>query len=128
MRNHINFVKYGGLKFAESAPRQGHVGFLAPGGEPEGYGGCNAFALAAARYWRASSSAGPGVVEVSSTGLEIWHQWRPRLARPALWPRLLKLLTDLATGRPERLAEQLACVLEFYQPLMEEKYDNPSSD
>lgn len=125
MRNHINFVKYGGLKFAESAHVKDLLAFLRLAENFKDTVAATRLLLLLPGIGVKRAAQALELLEVSSSGLEIWHQWRPPTASAALWPRLLKLLTDLATGKPERLAEQLACVLEFYQPLMEERYDDP---
>ncbi len=125
MRNHINFVKYGGLKFAESAHVKDLLAFLRLAENPKDTVAATRLLLLLPGIGVRRAAQALELLEVSSSGLEIWHQWRPPTASATLWPKLIKLLTDLAAGHPERLAEQMACVLEFYQPLMEERYDDP---
>lgn len=125
MRNHINFVKYGGLKFAESAHVKDLLAFLRLAENPKDTVAATRLLLLLPGIGVRRAAQALELLEVSSSGLEIWHQWRPPTASATIWPKLIKLLTSLAAGHPERLAEQMACVLEFYQPLMEERYDDP---
>ncbi len=124
MRNHINFVKYGGLKFAESAHVKDLLAFLRLAENPKDTVAATRILLMLPGVGARRAAQALELLEVSSTGLEIWNQWRPPAASVSLWPALIKLLTNLAAGNPERLEEQLACVLDFYQPLMEDRYDD----
>lgn len=125
MRNHINFVKYGGLKFAESAHVKDLLAFLRLAENPKDTVAATRLLLLLPGIGIKRAAQALELLEVSSSGLEIWHQWRPPSASASLWPKLLKLLINLAAGNPDQLAAQLACALEFYQPLMEERYDDP---
>ncbi|MGN6136065.1 MAG: ATP-dependent helicase [Aureliella sp.] len=124
MHNKINFVKYGGLKFAEAAHVKDLLAFLRLAENSQD-------SVAALRVLMLMPGIGPrkaaqclGMLEMSSSGLEIWNQLKPPASCSHLWPRLVKLLVNLAADRPERLADQLTATLEFYQPLMEQQYDN----
>ena len=126
MRNKINFVKYGGLKFAEAAHVKDLLAYLRLAENIKD-------SIAATRLLLIMPGIGPrkaaqclAMLEVSTTGLEIWNQVKPPANCSRTWPRLVQLLVDLAADRPERLADQLRAVLEFYRPLMEEQYDNAS--
>ncbi len=125
MRNHINFVKYGGLKFAESAHVKDLLAFLRLAENAKDTVAATRILLLLPGIGAKRAAQALELLEVSSAGLEIWHQFRPPAASAAVWPRLVKLLTSLAAGQPERLADQLASVLEFYEPLMEARYDDP---
>ena len=125
MRNHINFVKYGGLKFAESAHVKDLLAFLRLAENPKDTVAATRVLLMLPGIGARRAAQALELLEVSSSGVEIWHQWRPPAASAELWPKLLKLITSLAAGHPAGLAEQLSCVLEFYQPLMETRYDEP---
>lgn len=124
MRYKINFVKYGGLKFAEAAHVKDLLAYLRLAENTKD-------SVAALRVLLLMPGIGPrkaaqclAMLDVSSTGLEIWNQVKAPASCSRMWPRLVKLLVDLAADRPERLADQLRAVLEFYRPLMEEQYDN----
>lgn len=126
MRNKINFVKYGGLKFAEAAHVKDLLAFLRLA---ENYRD----PVAALRVLLLLPGIGPRkaaqcltMLDVSSTGLEIWNQLKPPASCSRMWPRLVKMLVDLANNRPERLVDQLSAALEFYRPLMEDRYDKAS--
>ena len=126
MRNKINFVKYGGLKFAEASHVKDFLAYLRLAENIKD-------SVAAARVLLLLPGIGPrkaaqcmAMLDVSSTGLQIWNQVKPPASCSRMWPRMVKLLVDLAADRPERLADQLAAVLEFYRPLLEDKYDNAS--
>ena len=125
MRNHINFVKYGGLKFAESAHVKDLLAFLRLAENAKDTVAATRLLLLLPGVGAKRAAQALELLEVSSTGLEIWHQWRPPSASAAMWPKLVKLLAELAADKPAGLAEQMACVLTFYQPLLEERYDNP---
>lgn len=124
MRNKINFVKYGGLKFAEAAHVKDLLAYLRLAENPRD-------SMAALRILFLLPGIGPRkaaqcleMLDVSSTGIAIWNQLKAPLSCRHLWPRMVSMLTDLAEDRPERLKDQLAVVLDFYRPLMEERYDN----
>jgi DNA helicase-2/ATP-dependent DNA helicase PcrA len=124
MRQRIHFVKYGGLKFAEAAHVKDLLAYLRLAENIQD-------TVAALRVLQLIPGIGPRkaaqcveMLDVSSTGLEVWNQVRPPASAAKLWSRFVWLLTELAHDRPERLADQLALVLEFYKPLMEERYDN----
>lgn len=123
-RNKIHFVKYGGLKFAESAHVKDLLAYLRLAENPKD-------SVAAVRVLLLLPGIGPKkaaqcleMLEVSSTGIEIWNQLKPPTKAASLWSRLVKLLGRLAVDQPQRLSDQLIAVLDFYQPLMEERYDN----
>lgn len=123
-RNKIHFVKYGGLKFAESAHVKDLLAYLRLAENPKD-------SVAAVRVLLLMPGIGPKkaaqcleMLEVSSSGIEIWNQLKPPTKSADLWSRLVKLLSKLAGGLPKQLSDQLIAVLDFYQPLMEERYDN----
>ncbi len=124
MRNKINFVKYGGLKFVESAHVKDLLAFLRLAEN-------NKDTVSAIRILLLLPGIGPRkasqlleMLEVSSSGLEIWQQFKPPAQSGLLWKKMLKLLTNLSQGKPTSLVDQLIATLQFYQPLLEERYDN----
>lgn len=124
MRQRIHFVKYGGLKFAEAAHVKDLLAYLRLAENIKD-------TVAALRILQLIPGIGPRkaaqcveLLDVSSTGLEVWKQVRPPANATKLWSRFVWLLTELAHDRPTSLADQLALVLDFYKPLMEERYDN----
>ena len=123
MREKIPYVKYGGLKFAESAHVKDVLAFLRLA---ENYRDM----VAALRVLLLIPGVGPkkasqciDTLEVSTTGLKVLDQIRAPANAKDIWSRLLVLLKKLADNNPSKLSDQLQITLEFYQPLMEEKYD-----
>ncbi len=62
-------------------------------------------------------------LEVASAGISVLGLFRAPANAKEMWGSLVKLLTRLADNEPAKLSAQLERVLEFYQPLMEAKYD-----
>ncbi len=123
MREKIPYVKYGGLKFAESAHVKDMLAFLRLA---ENYRDT----VAALRVLLLIPGVGPKkaaqcieTLEVASAGISVLGQVRAPANAKEMWGSLVKLLTRLADNEPAKLSAQLERVLEFYQPLMEAKYD-----
>lgn len=126
MRKKIPFVKYGGLKFAESAHVKDLLAYLRLAENVRD-------SVAALRVLLLMPGIGPKkaaqcmqLLELSSTGLSVLGQAKPPSASAGRWSPLVKLLVDLEQGKPKSLRGQLEQALEFYSPLMEERYDNAS--
>ncbi|MCC6511644.1 MAG: ATP-dependent helicase [Pirellulaceae bacterium] len=126
MRNKINFVKYGGLKFAEAAHVKDLLAFLRLAENPKDSVAVLRVLLLIPGIGARRAAQALDMLDASTTGLEIWHQLKPSAAAAGMWPKMIKMISGLAAGHPAALQAQLACVLEFYQPLMEERYDNAS--
>ena len=123
MREKIPYVKYGGLKFAESAHVKDMLAFLRLA---ENYRDT----VAALRVLLLIPGIGPKkaaqcieTLEVATTGVKVLGQIRAPANAKETWGSLVKLLTRLADNEPAKLSAQLERVLEFYEPLMEAKYD-----
>ncbi len=123
MRDKIPYVKYGGLKFAESAHVKDMLAFLRLA---ENYRDT----VAALRVLLLIPGVGPKkaaqcieTLEVSTAGVSVLGQIRAPANAKEMWGKLVKLLTRLAENEPVKLSAQLERVLEFYEPLMEAKYD-----
>ncbi len=123
MREKIPYVKYGGLKFAESAHVKDMLAFLRLA---ENYRDV----VAALRVLLLIPGVGPKkaaqcieTLEVATTGVRVLGQIRAPANAKETWNNLVKLLTRLADNEPVKLSAQLERVLEFYEPLMEAKYD-----
>lgn len=123
MREKIPYVKYGGLKFAESAHVKDMLAFLRVA---ENYRDT----VAALRVLLLIPGIGPKkaaqcieTLEVAATGVSVLGQVRAPANSKGTWAALVKLLTKLAENEPVKLSAQLERVLEFYEPLMEAKYD-----
>jgi DNA helicase II / ATP-dependent DNA helicase PcrA len=123
MREKIPYVKYGGLKFAESAHVKDMLAFLRLA---ENYRDT----VSALRVLLLIPGIGPKkaaqcieTLEVASAGVAVLGQVRAPGGSADLWKSLVQLLTQLANNEPAQLSKQLERVLSFYQPLMEAKYD-----
>ena len=123
MREKIPYVKYGGLKFAESAHVKDMLAFLRLA---ENYRDV----VAALRVLLLIPGVGPKkasqcieTLEVSTAGVSVLGQIRAPANAKEMWSNLVKLLTRLADNEPTKLSAQLERVLEFYEPLMQDKYD-----
>lgn len=123
MREKIPYVKYGGLKFAESAHVKDMLAFLRLA---ENYRDT----VAALRVLLLIPGVGPKkaaqcieTLEVASAGVSVLGQVRAPANAKEMWASLVRLLTRLAENEPAKLSAQLERVLAFYEPLMEAKYD-----
>jgi DNA helicase-2/ATP-dependent DNA helicase PcrA len=125
-RKKIPFHKFGGLKFVESSHIKDLLAFLRfaenqrdeiaavrslsllPGiGEKKALGLAQEFVTAG------------GVIQ----GLAIWKKWKPSKSTGNVWTKFVKLFEDLTSSKLT-LAKQIEATLKFYEPILEEKYDN----
>ncbi|MGB7158591.1 MAG: ATP-dependent helicase [Tepidisphaeraceae bacterium] len=121
-RRNIPFVKYGGLKFLEAAHVKDVLSILRLAENPRD-------ATSAFRVLQLLDGVGPAhakraIQHLSSHGYAFasWSDFVPPGAASAQWPRLVDLLTKIAPdGLP--LAEQIARVRTFYDPILERRYD-----
>lgn len=123
MREKIPYVKYGGLKFAESAHVKDMLAFLRLAENHRD-------TIAALRVLLLIPGVGPKkaaqcieTLEVATAGVSVLGQVKAPANAKEMWGNLVKLLTRLADNEPVKLSAQLERVLEFYEPLMEDKYD-----
>ncbi len=123
-RNKIHFVKYGGLKFADSAHVKDLLAYLRLAENHKDTVAALRVLLLMPGIGPKRASQGVDMLEVSTSGLEIWNQVRPPSGSIKIWKAFMQLLTRLTNDEPERLSEQLREVYQFYLPLMKEKYDN----
>ncbi len=123
MREKIPYVKYGGLKFAESAHVKDLLAFLR---FAENYRDT----VAALRVLLLIPGIGPKkaaqcltTLEIAAAGISVLGQVRAPSGSSDIWKDLVRLLTQLADNQPAKLSKQLERVLKFYEPLLEAKYD-----
>jgi DNA helicase-2/ATP-dependent DNA helicase PcrA len=121
-RRNIPFVKFGGLKFVETAHVKDLLGFLRLAENPRDR-------VAGFRVLQLLPGIGPGIARRSLALLEAGNcDWaalralRPPAASAELWPALIELMGSLA--RCVMWAGQLEQVRAFYDPLLEELYDH----
>jgi DNA helicase-2/ATP-dependent DNA helicase PcrA len=125
-RRNIPFVKYGGLKFMEAAHVKDLMAFLRLAENPgDVVAGGRVLVLlpgigpAKARDLMSQLLAGP-------RDFAVWAEAKVPGAAKDCWPKFVKLMRSLA-GTEQPLPAQVATVLGFYEPLLQDKYDNADS-
>lgn len=121
-RRKIPFVKYGGLRFVEAAHVKDILAFLRFAENP-------ADRVAGLRVLQLLPGIGPGTARrlidaalASGHGLGGLAALAPPPAARAFWPGLCALLLELAQTAP--WSGQIARVRRFYDPLLDDLYDN----
>jgi DNA helicase-2/ATP-dependent DNA helicase PcrA len=121
-RRNIPFVKFGGLKFIETAHVKDVLGFLRLAENPRDR-------VAGFRVLQLLPGIGPGTARKALALLEAGNfeiaalaGLSPPAASAGLWPALIDLLRALAARKA--FAGQLDLVRGFYDPLLEELYDH----
>jgi DNA helicase-2/ATP-dependent DNA helicase PcrA len=123
-RRNVPFVKYGGLKFLETAHVKDLMAFLRLAENPRDL-------VAGSRVLLLLPSIGPQrarqlLDELLEQGGQ-FAQWEdssiPRHC--PRWPAFVRLMTTLQEARATAIAAQISLVRDFYSPLLEEKYDQP---
>ncbi|MGH7135676.1 MAG: ATP-dependent helicase, partial [Pirellulales bacterium] len=125
-RRNIPFVKYGGLKFMETAHVKDLFAFLRLAENPRDV-------VAGTRLLMLLPGVGPKKARqlmdlLVAAGGEFgsWAQTRPPAAAEPYWPKLIELMRRLA-GMLADLSTQLQLVRKFYAPLLEMKYDHATA-
>ena len=129
-RRNIPFVKYGGLRFLETAHVRDLLSFLRMADNPlDAVAGFRVLVLL------------PGIGQAKASGLleqlrensgqfSAWQSWSPPNTLRDLWPQLLQLLNSLA-ARPRDLpggvSADIHSVRLYYTPLLESAYDNAAA-
>jgi DNA helicase-2/ATP-dependent DNA helicase PcrA len=123
-RRNIPYVKYGGLKFLEAAHVKDLMAFLRLAENPRDM-------VAGMRLLQLLPGIGPKRarqlmdLSVQAGGkLQAWADLPVCEAAKNAWPRLLDLMRQLAGQPPLELPSQINAVRRFYEPILEEKYDN----
>ena len=121
-RRNIPFVKYGGLKFLEAAHVKDVLSILRLAENPRD-------ATSAFRVLQLLDGVGPAHAKRAIQHLasqdhrfDAWRDFAPPAAAAAQWPRLVELLAKIAPDSLP-LAEQVALVRAFYDPILERRYD-----
>jgi len=122
-RAKIPFHKYGGLKFVEAAHVKDLMAFLRLAENPRDM-------VSGSRLLPLLPGIGPGKARqlmdtllAAGGSFDVWVEWRPPAAAAKIWPKFVKLLTDL-TDTKDDLPTQIGRVRKFYTPLLEAKYDH----
>ena len=125
-RRNVPFVKYGGLRFLETAHIRDLMSFLRLAENPlDSVAGFRVLVLL------------PGVGQVKAASLleslreggghfDTWAEWSPPTALKDHWPRLLHLLKEMEHRSESNagVATDIHATRLFYAPLLETKYDN----
>ena len=123
----IPYVKYGGLKFLEAAHIKDMMALLRLAENPRD-------PISGIRVLQLLPGIGPrtarnlldqlGPVEAP---FEPWKSLSVPGERRTVWKNLLKLLTFLRSEPAPPLAAQVHAIREFYDPILEQKYDSSGS-
>jgi len=125
-RRNVPFVKYGGLRFLETAHIRDLMSFLRLAENPlDSVAGFRVLVLL------------PGIGHVKAASLleslrdagghfETWASWTPPSALRDNWPKLIRLLQDMEQRAESDagVATDIHATRLFYAPLLETKYDN----
>ncbi len=122
-RRNIPYHKYGGLKFSETAHVKDLLAILRLAENPRD-------TVAGMRILVLLPGVGPKtakqlmeLIQSTGGGLEAWRAWKPPAATARIWTKWLRLLQQLISS-PKDVSAQIHAARTFYQPLLEEKYDN----
>jgi len=123
----IPFVKYGGLRFMDTAHVKDLLAVLRLAENPRDVAaGMRVLTLlpsvgpATARRWMLALEQGGGQWTA-------WQGLRASLAAQGVLKQLVKLLTGLSRQPAPRVTEQVHQVRAFYAPLLEERYDHSAA-
>ncbi|MDA1049608.1 MAG: UvrD-helicase domain-containing protein [Planctomycetota bacterium] len=123
-RQDIAYVKYGGLKFIESAHVKDLMSFLRLAENPRDR-------VAGQRVLTLLAGVGPKkamqlqqIVIDAGGDFAAWSATKPPAKAVDEWTQLVSLLQYLSAQADDNLAMQIQSVLTFYEPLMEGRYDN----
>ena len=125
-RRNVPFVKYGGLRFLETAHVRDLMSFLRLAENPlDSVAGFRVLVLM------------PGIGHVKAAALldnlrdggghfETWASWTPPSALKDDWPKLIRLLQEMEQRAESDagVATDIHAARLFYSPLLETKYDN----
>lgn len=124
-RSKIPFVKYGGLKFVEAAHVKDLLALLRLAENPRDI-------VAGSRVLMLLPGIGPKrarqLMEVLLVGggrFAAWEEQRVPDECRETWHDLVRLMRRLTNDSREELPPQVDAARRFYQPLLEQRYDNP---
>jgi DNA helicase-2/ATP-dependent DNA helicase PcrA len=123
-RHNIPFVKYGGLKFIETAHVKDLLGFLRLAENPRDI-------VAGSRVLVLLPGIGPKTAQrlleqLAESGGDFsdWRDTNVPTACENQWPKLVKLLSRISGATTAELPAQIHAIRDFYEPLLEKAYDN----
>lgn len=124
-RRNIPFVKYGGLKFLEAAHVKDALAVLRLAENPKD-------TISAQRVLQLIDGIGPAVAKKAVQHLAARHfdlkAWESFSCPPAAWEQWPNFVSMMISLRNDKLPlpDQVAKVREFYSPVLEKRYDNPT--
>lgn len=126
-RCNIPFVKYGGLKFIETAHVKDLMAYLRLAENPRDV-------VAGSRVLMLLAGIGPKKARQLMDALlagrgdfHVWQKINPPAAATQQWSGMVKLMLRLTGMANNEVAGQLHLARKFYGPLLEERYDNTAS-
>ncbi|MFO0901398.1 MAG: ATP-dependent helicase [Pirellulales bacterium] len=124
-RSKIPFVKYGGLKFIETAHVKDLLAFMRLAENPRDI-------VSGTRVLMLLPGVGPkkarqmmDLLSAAGGRFQAWDEVRVPDECREKWPALVSLLSRLGGEAPGELPPQVEAVRRFYAPLLELRYDNP---
>jgi len=126
-RHNIPFVKYGGLKFVETAHVKDLMAFLRLVENPRDL-------VAGSRLLTLLPGIGPkralqlmDILLSAGGKFDAWDCVKVPRAAEAVWPKLVTLMVALAEMPAQEVASQLHLARTFYAPLLDEKFDGTAA-
>jgi DNA helicase-2/ATP-dependent DNA helicase PcrA len=124
-RRNIPFVKYGGLKFIETGHVKDLMAFLRLAENSHDLvAGMRALTLLPGIGPKRSRQLMNALLE-TPTGFEPWADAAVPSAAALQWTSLLKVFAHVRRDPEPDLSSQIQQVRSFYEPLLEDKYENP---
>jgi len=124
-RRNIPYVKFGGLKFLEAAHIKDLLSVLRLAENPRDL-------VAGIRLLQLLPGIGPkrarqlmDQIAASRGDWRVWEAAAAGTAAGAVWTRLLDVLRQLTRQPGLELASQVSLARRFYEPILQDKYDNP---
>ena len=126
-RRNVPFVKYGGLRFLETAHVRDLLSFLRLAENP--FDTVAGFRVLMLLPGVGPAKAGSLMDSLREAGghFDTWLSWTPPASLRDNWPKLIQLLRQLekrATDSDAGVAGDIHAVRLFYSPLVETRYDN----
>ena len=126
-RRNVPFVKYGGLRFLETAHVRDLLSFLRLAENP--FDTVAGFRVLLLLPGVGPAKAGSLMDSLREAGghFDTWLSWTPPASLRDNWPKLIRLLQQLekrSTDSEAGVATDIHAVRLFYSPLVETKYDN----
>ncbi len=124
-RRNIPYVKFGGLKFLEAAHIKDLLAIVRLAENPRDL-------VAGIRVLQLLPGIGPKrarqLMELMVASRGDWRAWESAAvgnAAGAVWPQLLDVLRQLTRQPVMDLPSQVSLARRFYEPILQDKYDNP---